>query len=53
MGITPRSASGRIVFGTWFFAVTILSATYTAYFASILTVKNLQKGALLSSNRTG
>ncbi|XP_078383344.1 glutamate receptor ionotropic, kainate 2-like [Oculina patagonica] len=39
---TPRSLSGRILTGTYWFCVLILVSTYTANLAAFLTVKNAQ-----------
>ncbi|KAL9962089.1 hypothetical protein ACROYT_G031159 [Oculina patagonica] len=39
---TPRSLSGRILTGSYWFCVLILVSTYTANLAAFLTVKNVQ-----------
>lgn len=40
----PKCLSARIVFGTWWFAVMVISASYTANLAAFLTVKRLDTG---------
>ncbi|KAK2146937.1 hypothetical protein LSH36_578g01076 [Paralvinella palmiformis] len=42
--VTPRCLSGRLVYGAWYFTVMVVSATYTANLAAVLTVQRLDNG---------
>lgn len=41
MGIFFRSAAGRIIGGTWWFAVLIVISSYTANLAAFLTIEKM------------
>ena len=45
----PRSCSGRIIAGFWWMTVSILTASYTADLAALLTVKRMDTGAMVNT----
>ena len=47
----PRSCSGRIIAGFWWMTVFILTASYTANLAALLTVKRMDTGQCLRPPR--